>query len=288
LVEEGVNYYSAFNNAVRSDSRGGYLTKDIFVWRLPTVFYFWSFFVNNGFGIGILFIALSSASLYCVYKITNNILSPIILAPYYLDAYYYETSFLFTEWWGLFFFIFGLTALLYTRNKLTIIFLALSILTRELFIIPVILMAIISFLKKTNRLIFLKILFIFLVFYFEHYTLVQSQDVITIAKSPLSRIHGFDFRQVQREIAFSMRQYPLLNFRLPLIFAISTPLILFIKYLTTKKLKYLYLLSAFSLLFITPFSGVIYNDYWGITFMPLVIAFCPLIFSSFNFKRSIK
>lgn len=279
LVKEGINYYTAYNDSVRQNSSGQYAYKSVFEWRLPTVFYFWALFASNGLGIGILFIILSSLTLICVYKITENILSPIILAPYYLDAYYYQTSFLFTEWWGLFFFIFGITSLLNNHKKLTIIFLSFSILTRELFIIPIIFMTLISFLFKKNRLIFLKILFIFLVFYSVHFALVQNQDVLASQRNIFSRIHPFNFKQFQHEIAFSMRQYPLLNFRLPLIIAISTPLILFIKYLLSKKLKYLYLLSAISLLFITPFSGNIYNDYWGITFMPLCLAFFPLVFS---------
>lgn len=279
LLKEGENYYAAFNKSVTQDIRGGYLAKDVFAWRLPTVFYFWALFASTGFGIGILFIILSSLTLICVYRITGNILSPVILAPYYLDAYYYQTSFLFTEWWGLFFFIFGLASLLNNHKKFAIIFLSLSILTRELFIIPVIFMTIVSFIFKKNRLIFLKIFFMFLVFYSVHYTLVQNQPVLESQRDIFSRIHFFSIKQFQHEIAFSMRQYPLLNFRLPLIIAASTPVILFIKFLLAKKIKYLYLLSSISLLFLTPFSGNIYNDYWGITFMPLSLAFFPLVFS---------
>lgn len=279
LLKEGENYYTAFNKSVTEDIRGGYLTKEVFTWRLPTIFYFWALFTNTGLGIGILFIILSSLTLICVYKITKNFSSPAILVPYYLDAYYYQTSFLFTEWWALFFFIFGLTALLNNLKKFAIIFLSLSILTRELFILPILFMTIVSFVFKTNRLIFLKIFFIFLVFYSVHYALVQNQPVSESQRDIFSRIHMFDFKQFQHEIAFSMRQYPFLNFRLPLIIVASTPLILLLKFIYSKKLKYPYLLSSISLLFLTPFTGNIYNDYWGITFMPLSLAFFPLVFS---------
>ena len=47
LVKDNLNYYSAFLDATKNDSRGGYLTKDVMMWRLPTVFYFWKFILKG-------------------------------------------------------------------------------------------------------------------------------------------------------------------------------------------------------------------------------------------------
>lgn len=292
LVKEGVNYYKAFNDSIQNDSRGGSLTKDTLTWRLPTVTYLWCIFANSGFGIGILFIIFSSFSLLAAYKISrkisNNVIlvmiSPILLIPYFFDAFYYQTSFLFTEWWGLFFFIFGLATLLYDKKNMAIIFFALSILSRELFLIPILAMTLVSFAFKTNRLIFLKILLIFALCYAVHFLNVQKQDVASAARVPWTRIHSFNLLQFQRETAFSMRQYPLLKLHLPFLWISFTIITLILQIFINRKNKQLtislaYLACSFiPLTILTPFIGVIYNDYWGILFMPLVITLSPVLF----------
>lgn len=294
LIRDGKNYYQAFNDAVKNDVRGGYLTKDVFAWREPTIFYFWGIFARSGIDIAIFFIVLSMATLVSFGLILNRflpsvvaIVSPVILVPYFWDPFVYQTGFLFTEWWGLFFFIFGLTAFFYRQKKLSFLFFSLSVMTRELFLFPLIFMLAISLFLKKNRLLFGAVLGTCGLFFAMHYFIVQSQPVFGVTRNPFSRLHFFSFSQFQREVAFSMRQYPLLQFRLPFVFVFLTffsTLYLIFKsfYLRLNLENWLYIAASLSLTGILPFSGVIFNDYWGIVFMPLVIGFSPLSFLVFR------
>ncbi|GEM_PF-2103319 len=290
LIRSGDNYYHAFNDSVVNDIRKGVLSKDVFAWRLPTIFYIWTILARDGVGIGILFIILSSLSLAASYFLNRkflpplpSLIAPILLAPYFLDAYEYRTSFLFTEWWGMFFLFFGITFYFYRKMLPAAIFLILAVLTREFNIIPLVAMTFVAFILQKDRRFFVTIVGIFCLAYLTHLTIVGQQAVQANNSNALARLHPFSFAQFQKEIAFSMRQYPLLNFRLPLVIFVAATIGLVYqatKSLKIKKGREFYLLAAAAVLplaLIIPFSGVIFNDYWGIIFMPLIITFSPLI-----------
>lgn len=288
LMREGTDYYTAFRDAVHHDARGMQLTSEMFSWRLPTIFFLWQFFASNGYIIGLFFVLFTSTALLAVERLNAKFLpppfslvGPIILVPYFLDSLAYKTSFLFTEWWGWFFFIFGLTFFIYSRKKIAWLCLTLSVLTRELFIIPIVLMFLFALFQKRHRGFFLSILTVFLAAYFVHYTQIQAQNVPAFPGSIFSRVRGIDKQILQSMSAFSMRQYPLLQFKLPIIFMAITLFALSYRLVknvhkTAELCVSFFLLASVSFIFILPLMGSGFHDYWGIVFMPTVIALSPL------------
>lgn len=59
LVDHGYSYYEASEIARTNFSGGGTITNDVFTWRFPTIFYFWSFLFDSGKQIFTFFIFLS-------------------------------------------------------------------------------------------------------------------------------------------------------------------------------------------------------------------------------------
>ncbi len=287
LMQKGKNYYQAFLNAVQMDARGIHLTSDSSLWRMPTIFYIWLYLGRNSIGIGRLFMICSALSLVAVYTIMARLaprlalLSPIILMPYFFDAYYYATSMLFSEWWGWFFFIFGLSFYLHKKHFGAIVFFVLATLTRELFILPMAIVCCLAVFFRKDRFFFLSVFGFFLIFYTLHILAVNHQDVPKYSGSIFSRLHAFDSLTFHRQIAFSMRQYPFLELSLPLavVLLASTGIIYqIIRKLNKKQALWNFLVVFVSLIpvFIMPFISSIDHDYWGIAVMPTVIVMAPL------------
>lgn len=284
LVKAGKNYYKALPVAFRNDSRQNKLTKDPFMWRLPTVYYFWRLFASNGTQIAILFWLFAFLSFSSVFFILKKfipwqvaVFGPFLVSFYFKDVFNYSTSFLFHEWWGWFFLIFALTCFVYKKLSIAILFFALSTLTRELFIIPIGVSFVYSLLIKKNRLVFFIPVIVFVIFYIIHIGNIKN----SLLPDSLSFSHYLKFNKIAflNMTAFSMREFPFINFRSNL-FLIATSFIstFFIVFRIRKEnINYL-LLSLWILLLVLPFAAQSFNNYWGITFMPTLIGFSPLIF----------
>lgn len=286
-LKEGKGYYAAFREAVEGDARGIRLVKDVFTWRMPTIFYLWFIFAPSATMIPFLFVILSSIALVAIERIAAkfissplSVVSALILLPYFWDSFYYGTSFLFTEWWGMLFFILGLAFLFYEKSLWSWIFMLLAVTTRELFLFPLLLFQLISLLLKKNRLFFLSIIFSFFLAYFFHSLAVSWQPVPDYRSTLVSRLHQFDSHLSRTMIAFSMRQYPLLRLQLPLFMVVTTLAGLIVGILRHGKhplgQRYLYVFASISLIAIAPFIADTYNDYWGIMFMPLILTLFPI------------
>lgn len=291
LVKTGKNYYEALPIAFRNDARQSKLTKDLFMWRPPTVYYFWKLFASNGTQIAILFWLFAFLSFYSIFFILKKfvpwqiaVFGPLLVSFYFQDVFSYSTSFLFHEWWGWFFFIFALFFLMYKKLTFAVIFFTLAVLIRELFMVPIVALWGYSLLLKKNRLVFFIPIFIFGVFYLIHIGNINN----SFLSESLSLSHYLKFNKIAflNMIAFSMREFPLINLRSNL-FLIAVSLISTFFCVWRKRsenINYL-LLSFWPLLFILPFAAQSYNDYWGITFMPTLIGFSPLIVITFRFLR---
>jgi hypothetical protein len=284
LVKKGENYYKALPEAFQNDARKSKLVKDPFMWRPPTAYYFWTIFASNGKQIAILFWILAWASFVSIYFILKKIVpwqvslfGPILTSLYFQDVFHYSTSFLFHEWWGWFFLIFALLFFTYKKLPFAIIFFTLSVLTRELFIISILTLFIYSLYLKKNRLIFIIPIAIFIIFFLFHLSNVNNSY---LPASPVFS-HALKFNKISllNMFAFSMREFPLINLRVNLFFIIisfvTTFFCIFKK--QNEKINYL-LLSFWGLILLLPFAAQNYNDYWGIIFMPTLLAFSPIIF----------
>ena len=294
LMEENENYYKAFKTANEGDMRGKKMTNDVFTWRLPSVFYFWKFTAESGKQILANFWILVFLSLISSYFLLRKFLNPwlalagpILLLPYFADAFVYKTSFLFTEWWAWFFGLFGLTFFVYQKKLPAWIFLLLAVFTRELMMMPIISFLLISLLFKKNRIFFLSIIFCFFVLLFFHqktvYEVLELSGGNNFSNLAFGRIHNFNKPVFFKMISFSLRQFPLVKYKSHLLIFAAAFFSLILNLYKNYKIKniaiYYFLIYGWSLAVILPFiSSSQYNDYWGILFMPTLILTIPLIF----------
>lgn len=288
LMNRGEDYYRAFKEARENLVGGVRINNEVLTYRLPTIFYIWNFFdgLESTNIILTLFIFLSICFIVCSYfilrKISNNwlaIAGSFMTLPYLYDTFNYKSAFLFIEWWGLFFFIFGLTSLFYKKTTAAIFLFSLALCTRELFIIPVLILFLYSLLKKKDVKVFLLPIIIFGVFYIFHYFRMSSALGIPDTGF-LSRIHQFSKVNFLHMISFSMRTYAIGGFK-------SHYLLIFlgiasvIGNLLLHRTQYLWYLALIILSFIVvlPMISIAEDDYWGIMFVPFILICVPLIFN---------
>ena len=294
IMKQGTDYYHAFSTALITCGGFQQAPKDSTGWRLPTSFYLWKLFARNGQQIRITFFIFSLIAILCSYllmqKVTNYkiaLLSPYLIIPYLIESISGD-SFIFTEWWGLFFLIFGLTAICYKKRNLSLGLLILSVLCRELFVVPIVAILLIDYLynrKILYLIIFLSVVGIFWIFHLKNISNIIGQ----VGFSPQSRFHNFDKNSLMSPLAFSTKTYKYVFLRigtlLPAISVIGLIRFIFLVKNTDKKFAYFGLSSFFVLMLLAPFivtratyNGVFqYGDYWGISFVPLAIIFTPII-----------
>lgn len=295
LMKKGLGYYNSYASALVNCGGFQQAPKDSASWRFPTSFYLWKLLAQNGKQIRIIFLIFSLITMLSSYllmkKVTNYkiaLLSPYLLIPYFLEAISGH-SFIFMEWWGLFFFIVGLTALYYEKRGSSLGFLILSVFCRELFIVPVILILLIDCIHRRN----IRYLSLFLVSVAMFWILHQINIARTVGElSFQSRIHSFDKISLMSTLAFSTKTFKFVFLRIGTLFPIIAVIGLIRFYSlvknTNKKFAYFALASFFILILLAPFivtratyNGVFqYGDYWGITFVPVAIIFAPIILAS--------
>ncbi len=293
LIDQGNSYYPAFKIAREGLSTPNYLTSDTFLWRMPTVFYLWNIFANSGQQILTIFLFLSicliEASFFLVKRFTNKFIaamSPVLLFPYILDTLRYKTAFLFTEWWALFFYIFGLTAFVYRRSYLAMFFLTTAGFIRELFVLPIMLMFLFSFKDKDNRRTFLFPIIFFAFFYLIHMINISQVMEMEGKSNTLQRIHQFSLENLQRMVSFSMRNFVFYGLKTHLLLFLFSVLSVTMTLLFSKikELKVIILPVVLFILFL-PMISVYDNDYWGILFMPILLILSPLALNFIRIKR---
>ncbi len=280
---DGENIYQALKSA--DTARGGKMKPNIFMWRWPTVFYLWTFVAKNGIQILYLFWTLAVFSWISVYFILKKYLHSLLAVTgavfvmiYFSDAVFYKTSFLFTEWWGWFFFMYGLVFFVHKKLKIAWPLFLVAISTRELMIIPIIIFLIISFIVKKNQLFFLSLLILFGIFLLVHNYFIRLTLHTVAVSAGSAGIHLPNKAQVLRMISFSMRGFPFLRYYSHLIL-LTAALGAFLKIVITQKEEMLYVsFAGISLALILPFISNSYSDYWGITFMPSLLMIIPLLF----------
>ncbi|MEX2028649.1 MAG: hypothetical protein WD988_04095 [Candidatus Curtissbacteria bacterium] len=288
LVKSGNNYYDSFQNASANDFANIKLGPDVFTWRFPTVFYFWQF-AQNGNQVLILYWVLAGLFLVSIYKIasklhstTAGLLSVLLTLPYFAGNLSYKTSFLFVEWWALFFFSFGLAFFVHKKFIPAWILFLTAVATRELMIIPVIAFLILSIWLKKNKIFFATLILSSLIVFTAHANFVFSRFPDTYqTPNIISRLHTPDKQSFLTMISFSMQNYPLTKYRINL-FLIALAFISLIVNVKRKgnREKLYFLLVPWSMLITFPFiTTTFYNDYWGIIFMPLLISTIPFLLS---------
>lgn len=257
LMQEGKDFYPAFYEGM-AGLRSGNFHPDINAWRQPFIFYVWKIFP-----VYLLWQLFLVAIIICAYLITKNILSPLILWPY-LHYSLVDLTILQPEWWGMAFLVFGLAANIHKKYYLSGLFFILSLMCRELFIIPI------FFITLPKLKIYSKFLVLFIVYYIFHLLNIfnfNTEIVRSYSNGDLKTMHSI--------FAYSSWNYLIGVYRPFVILFVLTII------MTVINRKHLFLLSTFLpfLIFtlLMAASGKIdaTRDYWSIYFIPLLLISAP-------------
>lgn len=284
LMKEGTNYYDAFKISISSRFSIQTYPGDVWGWRTPTLFSIWSLLPGKtGLSLYVLFLALSSSVVFVSYRLLRKYLPShfAILSPYLIFPYIHyavrDQMFLETEWWGLYMFIFGLFFLIKRKFFFAAAFFSMSVLFRELYMLPITFMVIYSIFKQRKlTFTFLIPIISFILIYVYH--LFRLREYINIwetllvpktVSDPSSLIH--------QTLAFASWEYLFAKLR-PFLFLL--PVAFFGCVILLKKVKEaVYLILSFALfpIFFLKFGITLYHDYWGILYIPIAIILSPLI-----------
>ena len=281
LMERGASYYQAFNQAVTENAYKNGALPNLWVWRLPTVFYLWQL-VPGTWGLHIfgLFIALGIIGLGSAYKIglvLSGSSSYALLSSYFLYPYLHfavrNTELMHTEWWAIIPVMIGLWAIMQKKQKTALIFFCLALSIRELLLIPFLGIVILLYLGKFPkwRLYIIPIVTCIIAL-FLHTIFIQHELQRTITHLTQLRTHPIGFDIIRTSLAFGSWEYYFFDLRLFRLFWMAA---LITVSLLRRKLAIIILpLLLFPLTFLLIGSSKD-NDYWGVLYMPFVLILAP-------------
>lgn len=283
-MEKGIDYYDSYQAAQLGRFAQSIIPGDIWGWRLPTIFYIWKFLPGeSGLSIYFLYLLAASVTLFISYDLTKRFLGPFLafLSPYLLFPYLHfaarDQMLLETEWWAVFLFIASIYFLLKKKLFLATIFFSLTVLVRELFVLPVGLMFLYCIFKQRKLApVFLIPSLAFLVLFTYHIWRVNDYiDATGTLLNARTVPNGFFF--LQQTFAFVSWEYLLFKIR-PFIILTTLATLGCLILIRRKYFEGTILLLSFlpfPLAFLR-FGTVPYNDYWGIVYVPMAIILSPL------------
>ena len=143
-MERGMPYTEAGKQAFGADSRTAddFYPTNLGSWRFPTKYILWTTFADTAYGVFVLYLIGIAVIFLCIHLIAIRIAPPEfgaigmwMIMPF-IQANILDLWFFMTDWWGMFPFMVGLTALIYKRHKIAIIFFSMALITRENILIP--------------------------------------------------------------------------------------------------------------------------------------------------------
>lgn len=293
MMKGNVGYYDAYRVAFMGKFGGHAIPGDVWGWRMPTIFEIWKIIPGNGIGIYILYLALASGVIYASYLVGKRYLgSALALLPAYLIFPYLHFAardeiLLLTEWWSVGFFFLGLYFFVARKYFFSILFLALTVLIREVYIMPLGLMFLYFALRfKREAVVFLIPLISFLVLLFYH--VLSLSSYIEAWHTLLgARIVSSGVFFVEQTLSFGSWEYLFFAARPFILFLILAAVGCWYIYGSGKKDDaWVWLLSflSFPVAFLR-FGAVPYNDYWGIMYMPIVLILASISLGNFLSKK---
>lgn len=291
-VRSGHPYYLSLSNSVVGDATRDNQPEEIWGWKLPFIFYFWSILPGPaGTSVYFGFVILLITTLFASYKLSSKInhkfawVSPYLLLGYFILPLTEITLFQ-VEWWAACFFIIGLTFLIYQKKLWAMTFFLFCILTRELFLVHLAMLAIVYLLYRRYRDIWIFAvpavsLILFYIFY--HLPNVYQFESFGPMTSWWRGNVQRGWYLVRPTLSYSSWNY-FFYFLYPFRIILSFAVIGLIRQIQQSKNKFAPLLSLFSFL---PFFIFIFfvgiqtkwQDYWGIYYLPLSLIFAPTIIS---------
>lgn len=298
-IRQGKPYYQSLAESVVGDATRDNLPGEIWGWKSPVIFYAWALLPGPaGLSVYIAFLLFLLATLFAIYKLAKKfvgrwaILAPYLVFPYFLLPLTEITLFQ-VEWWALCFFILGLTFLFYQKFLPACLFFSLTIFTRELFVFHLLtLLAASLILRKKIHVLVLSLPIILLVCFYILYHIPNIYRFESFGSMTswwrTGLIRGWHL--VRPTLAFSQVNY-LLFFLQPLrLFLVMATLGLG-SLLARNRHREQSLLSLASFLafffFIFAFGiQTRWQDYWGIYYVPLAIAFSPTVLTLFDHGKT--
>ena len=280
MKEETVNYYQAHGQAFSGHMVMNKLPDNVWGWRLPTVFYLWSIIpVTNGVVIWWLFMMFGLLTLLAVYKISGLMLHEskskyAILTPYLFFPYLHfavrDWTMLQVEWWAVFSLIGGIYFYLKKQKSWAVVFFCLAVMIRELILIPLLTLVILSWVFKRKEVKFFLIpVIVFGVFLSGHTVLVSKQVELVKGVSKYAlRLHGEGKQLLLTTLAFGSWEYLFYKTRIFLIMMILA-LVGYLKKISFgKTIVAVNFILALSFLIIGTSE---WNHVWGVLYIPMVL-----------------
>lgn len=293
IMKGNVSYYDAYRVAFMGKFANHTVPGDVWGWRMPTIFEIWKIIPGSGIGIYILYLTLASCVIYASYQVGKRYLgSNLALMPAYLVFPYLHFAardeiLLLTEWWSVLFFFLGLYLFVARKYFLAILFLALTVLIREVYIMPLGLMFAYFVLKlKREAVVFLIPLVAFLGLLFYHVlslgSYIDSWHTLFAA-----RIVSSGPLFVEQTLSFGSWEYLLFALRpfvLFLILALGGCLYMYRVGRKDEAFVWMLAFLPFPVAFMR-FGAVPYNDYWGVMYMPTVLILASISLGNFQIKK---
>lgn len=291
LTEQNTDYYEAYKTAQLGRFAQPTVPRDIWGFRLPTLTFIWKILPGtNGLAIYYFFLGLSSLTLLVAHKIGSRYLGSFLglLSPYLLFNYFHfaarDQMFLETEWWSVCVFIVGMYCLVVDKKFWAVVLLSLTVLIREVYILPIgFMLAYAVFLKRRliGTLAIPLVAFVFL--YYFHISAVSAY--INSWGTLLSpRVISNGTLLIQQTLAFASWEYLLYSLRPFLIVLVAAVVGCGLLLRTEKKdeaVLWLLAFVPFPIAFLR-FGSVPYNDYWGIMYVPLSLILAPVLLRFFG------
>ena len=291
-VENGRDYYESYKQAQLGRFSQSIIPGDIWGWRLPTIFYIWKIVPGGTLSIYVLYLILAATVLYVAFLINRMFLPEnlALLSPYLIFPYLHfaarDQMLLETEWWATFLFVISIYLLIKKKLFVATVFLSLTLMVRELFILPVGLMLVFSIFKnKRLAPVFLIPLCGFLILFVYHIWRV-SRYIDATGTLFTARLISNGVFFVQQTFAFASWEYLLYKIRPLTLLAILATIGTLSLARTKKHFEGVILTLAFLPFPISflRFGTVPYNDYWGIVYVPLAIILSPLFLRALSKK----
>lgn len=289
-IEGGQDYYESFKSAMLVRFSEQIVPKDIWGWRLPTIFYVWKVLPGGALSIYLLYLLFSIILLCVVYQMARIFLPErlALLSPYLLFPYLHfgarDQMFLITEWWAAIVFIFAIYFVLKKHLFISTVLFSFTLLIRELYILPIGLMLICVFILQRRLIpVFLIPIISFFIFFIYHvYRVDEYIDAWGTLLSARIVDNGFLF--LQQTFAFASWEY-LVNQIRPFYFLVLAAIIgcvYIFKFQNRQEAVFLLLaFLPFPISFLK-FGTLPFNDYWGVFYMPTAIILAPLALSIFK------
>lgn len=284
------NYYQAHGQALLNHAEyfDKTLPKDVWSWRLPTVFWVWYLLPsNNGVVIYMVYVGLTLLMLLAAAEIGKYFWPNgyfFLLLPYLLLVYFRfplrDWTILQVEWWSALFWIFGVWGLI-KKNYLALFGgTLLSIGIRELMVVPLLLAAFTSLVLRKRRelTIFALTGIVFAVFLLWHSHQIGSVAGALIKTGFNPRLNGSTL-VVQATLAFGSWEFLFNQWR---IFTLMW-ILAFFGYLSKPSFQKLILASPMTLtVFYLKFATGVWSHVWGVLYMPSVLLGVFILFSQIS------